>query len=327
MSAGAGDGDLEAMRGDALGGDVLDGCAVHRDYSGQMRAVAFHQRANSAEIAFAFFADVSREDDCFRRANARFGKRARQTDESGETSAVVRDAGGLDAMGVALGAHAGGSGKNRIEMRCKKDDGARIRAGALADHIADVVRADLEAAGFEKFLEEFAATRFAEFGRGNFGEADLLIRDPIGIFADPVESARAAWIHGELFNRIVGGARGKCDHQKKDTADEREFHVFRRGKFSSELQGQARWARRATVLCRGLSVFGASSRVTQRRRRLPKRNPSVGGHAEIFFVALEDGREIGHKEELDDSLIGVDYLEFALFPLRADPQPHDGPQT
>ncbi len=73
VAAGAADSNFEAVRRDALGGDVLGGSAVNCNHGRELRAVAFDQRANSAKISFAFFADVSGKDDCFLRANARFG--------------------------------------------------------------------------------------------------------------------------------------------------------------------------------------------------------------------------------------------------------------
>ena len=77
------------------------------------------------------------------------------------------------------------------------------------------------------FFDEFGPLAFVEFRSRNLGELDLLLSDPVGVFADPVESASTVRRNGKLFDRVVGGTRGKCDHQKKDTGDESEFHVFR----------------------------------------------------------------------------------------------------
>ena len=73
-------------------------------------------------------------------------------------------------------------------MRDEEDDAFRVRTGALADHVANFVDANMKAAGFEKFFERFAAARFLEFRRGDFGEMNLLIGDPGSILIDPIES-------------------------------------------------------------------------------------------------------------------------------------------
>ncbi len=112
-------------------------------------------------------------------------------------------------------------------MRSEKDDRFRIGSGTFGNHIAGFIDTNFQSSGFQEFLDEFGALAFAEFRSGNFGEMDLLLGDPIGIFADPVESASAIRRNGKLFDRVIGSARGQCDHQKKDTGDVREFHVFR----------------------------------------------------------------------------------------------------
>jgi hypothetical protein len=62
----------------ALRGDVFGGGAVHRNYCCEARAVTFDESANAAEVAFAFFADITCEDDRFSGLDARFGKCARE---------------------------------------------------------------------------------------------------------------------------------------------------------------------------------------------------------------------------------------------------------
>ena len=57
--------------------------AVHRDDADETRAVALHQSANAAKVAFAFFAHIAGEDDRLSRLNARFGQSARQARQRG----------------------------------------------------------------------------------------------------------------------------------------------------------------------------------------------------------------------------------------------------
>src|SRR5580704_10376001 len=132
---------------------------------------------------------------------------------------------------------------------------------------------DFQSGGFEKFLDEFRAPRFAEFRSGNFGKLDLLLSNPIGIFTDPIESASTVRRNGKLFNRVVGGARGKCNHQKKDTGDESEFHVFRARILAAS-------ALRSNIAARWRSRIEAARRTGSRAGRLlrdrgyPARHPA-----------------------------------------------------
>ena len=56
---------------------------------------------------------------------------------------------------------------------------------------------------------------------------NLLVGDPGGALVNPGEGAGAGGIVGEFLDRVTGGARVKCGHRKKDTADECEFHEIR----------------------------------------------------------------------------------------------------
>src|SRR5271155_4797365 len=85
--------------------------------------------ATSAEIAFAFFADVAGENNYFVGAHAAFGKRASDGDEGGESRAVIGDAGANETIAVFLDAHFGAGGENGVEMRGEKNDAVGIRAG------------------------------------------------------------------------------------------------------------------------------------------------------------------------------------------------------
>ena len=75
-------------------------------------------------------------------------------------------------------------------MRGKQDHAFGIGAGALADHVAGLVRVNLKTARREKLFQSFAATRFAKFRRGNFREVNLLLGYPGRVFFDPVEGSR-----------------------------------------------------------------------------------------------------------------------------------------
>ena len=139
VSAGAGNGDFEAVRGDTLRGDVFSRSAVHRDHCCEARAVRFHQGANAAQIAFAFFADIACEDDRFGGLDARFGKRARDACQRSEACAVVSNARSCEAIAVAFHADVCAGGKNCVEMRGKQDDAVRVCAGAFGDYVAGFV--------------------------------------------------------------------------------------------------------------------------------------------------------------------------------------------
>ena len=144
---------------------------------------------------------------------------AREAGERGETCAVIGDAGSGEAIRLALHANIGARGKNGVEMRRQQDDAVRVGARALADHVSDFVELNFQSGGFENFLQIFGARRFFEFRRGNFGEMNLLVGDPRGILLDPGESACARGIVGKFLDRVTGGARVKCGHHQKDTAD------------------------------------------------------------------------------------------------------------
>src|ERR1700722_8675532 len=192
VTAGAGDRNFKTMRRDTLGGDVLGGGAIHRDDRAQARAVCFDQRANAAQIAFAFFAHVARENDGLIGAHTAFGKRSRDGDESCETRAVIGNARAGETIAIFFHAHVGISGKNSVEMRGEKNDAVGVGAGPLADYVSGLVGVNLQAKGFEKLLQELAALGFAKFRSGNFAERNLLVGHPFGVFVEPNESLRAS---------------------------------------------------------------------------------------------------------------------------------------
>src|SRR5580704_11048512 len=110
----------DGLRGkfhDAARGDVFGRGAIHRDNRGEARAVTFHQRANAAQVTFAFFADIAREDDRFRCVDARFGQSAREAGQRGEACAVVCYARSGEAIAVAFHANIGAGGKNCVQVR------------------------------------------------------------------------------------------------------------------------------------------------------------------------------------------------------------------
>src|ERR1700723_630445 len=233
VAAGAGDRNFKTMRRDTLGGDVLGGGAIHRDDRAQARAIFFDQRANAAQIAFAFFAHVARENDGLIGAHAAFGKRSRDGDESCETRAVIGNARAGETIAIFFHAHVGISGKNSVEMRGEKNDAVGVGAGPLADYVSGLVGVNLQAKGFEKLLQELAALGFAKFRSGNFAERNLLVGHPFGVFVEPNESLRASGFVRDFFDGIGGGARRDGGHHKNDTADGNEFHGFRAENFSA----------------------------------------------------------------------------------------------
>ena len=102
MAAGACYGYLETPRRNGLGGHVIGGRAIHCNYGREALAVGFHEGANAAQVPFTLFANIAREDDCLRGANARIGKRARQSGKGGKACAVVRDPRSFNAVSVSL---------------------------------------------------------------------------------------------------------------------------------------------------------------------------------------------------------------------------------
>ncbi len=139
VAAGAGDEDFEAAGGEGFGGDVIGAGAVEDDGGFQVRAIGFDEGAHAAEIAFAFFADVSDEEDRATRLDPGFLDGARDGDERGEAGAVVGDAGGAQAFAVAADFHFGAGGKDGVEMRGEHYDFFVGGAGEFADDVAGFV--------------------------------------------------------------------------------------------------------------------------------------------------------------------------------------------
>ena len=206
VAAGTRDGDFQAARGDSLRGDVVGGGTVHGDDSGEAWAVAFDKRANAAQIAFTLLAHVAGEKNRLRGADGGFGERAGQAGEGSETGGIIGDTRADEARAIALHADVRAGGENRVEMR-DEEDGGGIGGGALGNHIAGGIGVHGEAGCFEEFFEKLAAGSLVRFRRGNFGEANLLVCDPVRIFHDPGEGAGAGGVLREFGDGVFRGAR------------------------------------------------------------------------------------------------------------------------
>ena len=127
------------------------------------------QRANAAQVAFAFFADVSGEARWSSWYGCASRKERAPSQQGGETRAVVGDSRADEALPAALDANVRASRKNRIEMRDEQDNATfGVRAGTLANHVAEVVGADVQACSLKKLLQGQAPGGFAEFRGGDF---------------------------------------------------------------------------------------------------------------------------------------------------------------
>ena len=145
MAAGASDCDLETTRSNSLRGDVLGGRSIDGDDGGEARTVSFDERADTAEIAFALFADVTGEDDGFVGADAAFGERFGDADQGGETRAIIGDAGTDQAIAIFFDADFSAGGKDGVEMRGQEDDAVGVGARAFGDYVAGFVDGDFQA--------------------------------------------------------------------------------------------------------------------------------------------------------------------------------------
>ena len=102
MAAGAGDGDAEAEAAEGSGDDRGGSAAFENDGGCDVLAVgaALKEMSHATEITLAFFAYIGTEEDGDGRHDAGVTKGGGDAKERGEASAVIADAGSLDAGAV-----------------------------------------------------------------------------------------------------------------------------------------------------------------------------------------------------------------------------------
>src|SRR6266436_2379989 len=228
VAAGTVDGGFEAAGGQRFGGDVVGAGAIKDNYGFQLRLVGFDEGAHAAEIAFTFFANVGDEKDGAARLDMGFLASAGYGDERGETRAVIGDSGGEEAITVVADFYFGGGGKDGVEMGGEHDHFFFVCAAQLADHVAGLVDLHFEAGRGEKKLHGGSPLRFLKWGRGNFGQARLLLVYPGEIAGKPGQRGAHFGIVGELRarNRTVAmrNTGGPDGHGEEDNPKGSVFH-------------------------------------------------------------------------------------------------------
>src|SRR6266481_4821023 len=228
VAAGTGDGGFEAAGGQRFGGYVVGAGAVKDNHGFQLRLVGFDEGAHAAEIAFTFFANVGDEKDGAARLDMGFLASAGYGDERGETRAVIGDSGGEEAITVVADFYFGGGGKDGVEMGGEHDHFFFVCAAQLADHVAGLVDLHFEAGRGEKKLHGGSALRFLKWGRGNFGQARLLLVDPSEIAGKPGQRGAHFGIVSELRARsrtvAMRNTGGPDGHAEEDNPKGSVFH-------------------------------------------------------------------------------------------------------
>ncbi len=226
VATGAGDENFETSRGERFRGDVIGAGAVENDCGFEFGAVGVDESAHAAEVAFAFFADIGDEENCAARFDSGFMDRARDGDQCGQAGAVVGNSRRVQAFGVAANFHFGAGRKDGVEMRGEHDDFFVGDARKLGDDVAGFVDRDAEAAIGEERPHGVSARRFLKWRRGNFGDADLLLVNPVVIARKPGKRRADFGGFGDL--RSVSGAVRRTDganwHDRKDNAKKQMFH-------------------------------------------------------------------------------------------------------
>ncbi len=189
VAAGSGDGDLKTSAAKGLGNGGVSSCAVEDDVSGDAAGVGagIVEMAHAAEIAFAFFAHVSEDDERDGQLDLRVDERVGEGEQTGEAGSVVAGAGRVEAENGIFSGNGGnegrGGGEDGIEMRGEDDDGAAALGGKLrgrddGDDIADGVGGDGGQAGFfEEGGDGAAAGVFTEGRSGNGDQLGLPVHD------------------------------------------------------------------------------------------------------------------------------------------------------
>ena len=94
---------------------------------------------NAAQIAEAFFTDITHKQQIMPRANARRIQSAQIAEIDGERPGIVADARGKKLGAFALHAHIRPCGKYSIQMRSNHQNLAIAEASAEPHHIADLI--------------------------------------------------------------------------------------------------------------------------------------------------------------------------------------------
>jgi len=191
--------------------------------------LSFHglceKKARAAQIAGAFLADVADEQNVARRLDVRRAHGAHGREQEREIARVVADARRHEPRAVALHAHVGALGENRVEVR---RDGEQRRIAAAAPQAHDValrVALDvLEARLAEHFQISPALRLLAKRRRGNLRQRDEIAHELVVELALERRARRLERrrrhdpLHADILGRgqgRVGGARARVAKQKR----------------------------------------------------------------------------------------------------------------
>ena len=114
----------------AIGGDVIGSSAIENDHGFEPAVVGIDEGAHAAEIAFAFFANVSHKENRALRFDLRFVKGSSDGRERGEARSIVRDAGREHAAAIAAHFDFRSCRENCVEMRGEHDEFFFVYTGA-----------------------------------------------------------------------------------------------------------------------------------------------------------------------------------------------------
>src|SRR5512146_420724 len=157
MSAGTVNGNLKALAAESLSDDAVGSGAVeHERVLDRMRPLGItEQMAHTAHVAFTFFADVADEQERHLGLDAGLLKSARDGKQSGDSGAVVGDAGAEETVAIL----ADFNGRTRWEdcvnvSRDRQCVGLRVGSRTEAEYVADVVGMNISEAELDELLFE-----------------------------------------------------------------------------------------------------------------------------------------------------------------------------
>src|SRR5579859_1268121 len=163
-----------------------------------------------------------------------FVEGACDSDEGGETGAVVGDSGSEEAITFAAHFYFRGRRENRVEMCGEKNNFFFGRAGELSDDVSGFIDLYFEARRGQEQFYGGGALGFLKWRSRNLGQADLLLVNPSEIVSKPgkcgadlgiVGKIRAA-AKGTMVVRCAGRADG---HGHEDNPKSGVFHRGVRG--------------------------------------------------------------------------------------------------
>ena len=237
MTARALVGNAVAFRADPAVHDARSVGAVHRE-EGPDAVLIFalaEKMTDAAKVARPFFSDIAHEQDIVASAYLVVLQRAGVGCDYRQAARVVADARRVKAVALAAHLHVRFFREHRVEMRSNDHDRSARPAGAAVEPHCVALRVDLDVlkTGLPQHVAVGGgALGFLERRRGNFGERDDVLHDPV-VLAVELRGRRLVCGAGEhpLRHAIAragdgGERRGGGSDQGKESSHERAFRDF-----------------------------------------------------------------------------------------------------